>query len=132
MNQDYVYLNVPRLLTAKAWILLPDGEHEDKDWKRMHLLRLYAEVSFYSENNLLREGLKLEDWQSWVLAFTDFTPEGQSFLMANYPDKWNAAWDRNPTKDPSDVRYLVRRLRQMRESLASTVPVAVAVPDADP
>jgi hypothetical protein len=115
VKQDFVYLNVPGHLEAKAWIVWPEGEVEDVDWKQTNQKRLYAEVLFYHENNLLREERNIKDWQSWVLNFSDFTEEGQGFLMADYPGKWHAAWDRNPTKDPSDVRYLQRKLKKMRE-----------------
>lgn len=114
-KRDFLYLNVPALLKAEAWIVQPDGEVEDEEWKRTNERRLYAEALFYHENNLLREERNIDDWRGWTLSFSDFTAEGQRFLLADYPDKWHAAWDRNPTKVPSDVRYLQRKLKKMRE-----------------
>jgi hypothetical protein len=88
MKEDYVYLNVPSSLGITAWILLPgDGG----SWSS-------------------------GDWEKWVLRMSDFTEEGRQFVEADYVEKWHAAWDRNPTKDPCDVKYLALRLRQMREA----------------
>ncbi len=71
---------------------------------------------------LLSEGLigshKLNDaknLESLKLNLSDLTPEGQAFVMSKAINRWLAAFDRNPSKDSSDTKSLVKGLRLLRE-----------------
>lgn len=118
MKEDYVYLNVPSSLGITAWILLPGdgGKVPDHEWSETYKKRIWALTQFFCLNHLLAGSWSSGDWEKWVLRMSDFTEEGRQFVEADYVEKWHAAWDRNPTKDPCDVKYLALRLRQMREA----------------
>lgn len=115
-REDFVYLDIPVSLTRKFSILTDDGFVADTE-SPLRLRRLYEALTrFLYGNGLLRKPSDIESWETWVLMLSDFSEEGQRFIVADYPGKWMAAHDRNLNRDVTDVRYMEMRLRQMRSS----------------
>lgn len=118
-QKDFVYLNIPSSLDRKVWIKLPGedgGPLLDTTWNERNARQLRSLVEFFRDNGLLKAGVIKDgaDIMSLVLRFSDFTEEGQRFIMIDAPGKWRASFDRNPDKSDSDVTYLIRKLKALR------------------
>lgn len=118
-EKDFTYLNIPSLLDQKVWIKLPGEEGGpllDTSWNERNARQLRSLVEFFRDNGLLKEGVIKQgtDIMTLVLRFSDFTEEGQRFIMSGAPDRWSASFDRNPSKSDSDVSYLAGKLKALR------------------
>lgn len=110
MKPDFVYLDVPGLQQRFG---------HDPGWRRTISQCTTTQVEFFKSHELLRK-----DAAAWsvtvenaIIRFSDFTPEGQGFIMSQAVEKWLASCDRK--KDPaaySDPSGLERRLKKFREA----------------
>jgi hypothetical protein len=121
-QKDFVYLNIPSLLDRKVWIKLPGEEGGpllDKAWNERNERQLRSLVEFFRDSGLLRPGIIKgnNDIMTLVLRFSDFTEEGQRFVMTDAPGKWRASFDRSPGKSDSDVTYLVGKLKALQRKI---------------
>ena len=119
VQKDFTYLNIPSSLDRKVWIKLPGEEGGpllDTAWNERNARQLRSLVEFFRDNGLLKPGVIREgtDLMALVLRFSDFTEEGQQFIMTDAPGKWRASFDRTPNKSDSDVTYMIRKLKALR------------------
>ena len=91
--KDFVVLNVPGLLSRKV---SPNA----LQWKRLVLAFTSTQIDFYIGAGLLTEtaSARTTPKNKTVLMLSDFTHEGQQFLMSGGDDKWLASCDRKSSK----------------------------------
>src|SRR5689334_9103337 len=96
----------------------PSRKTQDRCWHNRYKETSYYLFKFFQDNGLLRRRVvkNSADVESVILKFSDFTPEGQKYLMSQAPDRWKGSFDRPGSKKlPSNVTYLEKQLKKMRE-----------------
>jgi len=107
--QDFIYLDVPGLLRRYG--------SESPDWRAVLLAFTTTELTVFIENGLLEQGAQalrvpIEEVE---VRFSDFTAEGQAFIMTGAVEKWLAACDRKKTLAAyQDKASLEKRLTKFR------------------
>lgn len=115
MQKDFKYLNVPALLSRKAWMTLGDSLVEDMEWSKRLSDRLFHLIMFFRDHDLLAREVP-QDISELVLLFSDFTEDGQRLIKSGAPDKWLASFDRDPEKSCTDVSLMARKLNSLRNT----------------
>ena len=110
MNQkDFVFLNVEKFIHR------PNASPQ---WQEIARSLTRTQIDFFQDYGLLRPDAPAlhSPLEGVIIKFSDFTPEGQQFIMTAATDKWLQACDKKKTleayKDPSG---LVKRLKKFRE-----------------
>lgn len=115
-ESDYIYLNVPALLRRKALTESSNGKLvEDEDWSNRFKDRLFYLVKFFQDSDLLASRID-DDISHAVIKFSHFNGKGRKFIESGAPDRWLASFDRNPSKPPSDVSYMTKRLISLADT----------------
>ena len=118
MRKDFVYLNVPRLVSSYG-----DNEYETR--RRNHMAIIIQEkLAFFKRNNLLKPGAQAMHvpWDEADVMFSDLEPLGQDFLMSLRVEKWVIALDRRSERNTDakpDGKDLDKRLAKFLEALKS-------------
>ena len=89
----------------------------DEIWYESVRRQFFALFQFYQDHRLLKVPVvrELGDTDRVLLRFSDFTREGQAFVMSQAPDRWLASFDRPGSKKAfDDVRYLEKQLARLR------------------
>lgn len=114
MIKDFIYLDVAGSLSHYL--------NPTLDWRRRVLAYAATEISFFSQHGLINESaaaLRVPAEKA-VIRFSDFTPEGQDFIMSQAVERWLGSCDRKGTieayQDPSG---LVQRLNKFRKDRAT-------------
>jgi hypothetical protein len=122
--KDFIFLNVARSLQA--------SEHPYTGRQR-RLASVYCGslVNFFNEAKLLKHAAPAsgQEFEKLALRISDFTEEGQDFVMLGATDKWLAACDRKSNallakgateeerlKVYADNSGLLKRLAKFRET----------------
>ncbi len=105
--EDFIFLNVRDLIER-----FPYDEEEHRASCKTH-------IDFFRDNGLLRPEAPClaTAFEKAVIRYSDFTDEGQRFIMTAATDKWLASCDRK--KDLSsyaDSSGLERRLKTFRQA----------------
>lgn len=125
MTKDFAVHDMPSMMNTK--VTRPDERDpdqwvRDEVWYQSIRQMFFALFKFYQNHGLLKAPAveELGDTDKVVLRFSDFTPEGQAFVMSQAPDRWLASFDRpGSKKSPDDVRYLEKQLDKLRGSRTS-------------
>jgi hypothetical protein len=119
--RDFDVYDLPAMLKVEATTIDPDDPARrirDESWYQHVREKSYYLFKFFQGHGLLRHRVVEEfaDVDGVILKFSDFTPEGQRFVMSQAPDRWQGSFDRPGSKKlPSNVSYLERQLKKMRE-----------------
>ncbi|HEY2033151.1 MAG TPA: hypothetical protein VGH02_05650 [Rhizomicrobium sp.] len=95
----------------------PEMRIKDESWYAAAREMSYYLFRFFQDNELLRRRVveSLTDVDKVILMFSDFTPEGQDFIMSQAAERWKASFDRPGSKKAIwDVSYLERELQKSR------------------
>ena len=112
-TSDFKYLNVPGSLCQYA--NPTDNRHE------ITIAIAETELTFFQEYGLLRTHKKPADIGSLVLWYSEFTDEGQAFLLSQAVERWLGSCDRKGTVDAyRDPKGLISRLAKFRAKRAET------------
>lgn len=86
---DFVFLNVPMILTQSE--CPPTGR-----LRRLGAVWTSTQVGFLIDSGLLRDNIQARrvTLDQVILKLSDFTEEGQDFIMSNAIGKWLGACDR--------------------------------------
>jgi len=125
MTKDFAVHDMPSMMNTK--VTRPDERDtdqwvRDEVWYQSIRQMFFALFKFYQNHGLLKTPAvrALGDTDTVVLRFSDFTPEGQAFVMSQAPDRWLSSFDRpGSKKNPDDVRYLEKQLDKLRGSRTS-------------
>ena len=112
-SRDFVYLHVPKLLSHYS--------NPTAGWTERVRALAETQFSFFQANNLLRSDFERpQHIATLVLRFSDFTEEGQAFLMSQAVERWLASCDRKGTpeafRDASGLHSRLSKFRNGRES----------------
>jgi hypothetical protein len=112
-SRDFVYLDVSKLLSHYS--------NPTANWAERVRVLAETQLSFFEVNNLLRSGFERpRHITTLVLHFSDFTEEGQSFLMSQAVERWLESCDRKGTLEAyRDARGLRSRLAKFRHGSES-------------
>lgn len=116
-QRDFSYVDVPAMLNHYS--------NPSENWRRIVLDSYRAEVTFYKSNNLIRKTARAWNMpiEETVINFSEFTDEGQKFIMSLAVEKWRQAQDRGRLKNTSidsDGSGLDLRLKKFRSNRTET------------
>ena len=109
-QKDFIFLDVGSFIHRKV---IPPSR-----WEETARSLCQTQIDFFRDHGLLEPHATALHCalEKAIVRFSDFTPEGQEFIMTAATDKWLKACDRKQTveayKDPSG---LVRRLTKFRK-----------------
>jgi len=118
---DFKAYDMPAMLNVEVVIVDPNDpgrQTRDDGWYQRLRETSYYLFKFFQDNGLLRRRVMetFADVDNVILKFSDFTLEGQRFIMSQAPDRWEGSFDRPGSKKlPSNVTYLEKQLKKMRE-----------------
>ena len=110
-QKDFVFLNAEMFIHRKT---IPPSSR----WEETARSLCRTQIDFFRDYGLLQPDAAVlhAPLDKAIIRFSDFTPEGQEFIMTAATDKWLRACDRKQTveayKDPSG---LIKRLKKFRE-----------------
>jgi hypothetical protein len=119
-DQKFVVFNMPTMMGRKVtrpseidatkWI-------KDESWYASVREKMYYLFTFFQDYGLLHRKVVYapSDVDTVILRLSDFTDEGQAFVLSQAPDRWLGSFDRPASKKKrSDTSYLVRELYRQR------------------
>ncbi len=92
-NKDFIFLNVPGLLSRYG--AASDG-NPDEYHRNLILAYTGTQLKFFQKEGLLLKNLEAVELpvNEVVLKFSNFTEEGQKFIMSGATDKWLQSCDK--------------------------------------
>lgn len=123
-KKDFMVYSMPAMLSTKVWRPDPNDATKyirDEGWYERQREQKFHLFSFLQAHGLTRRPLLKDfaDVDGVILMFSDLTEEGQAFIMSQATERWLGSFDRPGTKKkPSDVRYLEKKLAELRAKRA--------------
>lgn len=121
-GQDFIVHNVPALMSRQVTRPADDDPNKwikDESWYESVRETLFHLFSFFQNQALLHRKIvaRPSDVDAVILRLSDFTDEGQAFVMSQVPHKWLTSFDRpGSKKQRSDISYLERELEKRRSA----------------